>query len=90
MVQVGEQATATLQAFDFLGQPYEELISSELLDCELVSEIVGTIAASCSVERRGQGQYEISYQPTVKGRHQLCIKVEGQHVRESPFNLTVK
>ena len=90
MAQVGEHATAVFQAFDFIGKPYEQLIASESLDCELVSEIVGTIAASCSVERRGQGQYEISYQPTVKGRHQLHIKVEGQHIRESPFNLIVK
>ena len=45
--------------------------------------------ASCSVERRGQNQYEICYQPTIKGRHQLHIKVEGQHVRGSPFSLAV-
>ena len=59
------------------------------LECELVSEIAGT-RASCSVERRGQSQYEISYQPTIKGRHQLHIKVQGQHIRGSPLSFAAK
>ena len=58
------------------------------LDCELLSEITGA-KSSCSIERR-QSQYEISYQPTIKGRHQLHIRVEGQHIRRSPFSVAVK
>ena len=84
---VGEKSTAILQAINFEGKPCEEPIKS--LECELVSEITGT-RASCSVERRGQSQYEISYQPTIKGRHQLHIKVQGQHIRGSPLSLTGK
>ena len=84
---VGEKSTAILHAVRYEGKPCEEPIKS--LECELVSEITGT-RASCSVERRGQSQYEISYQPTIKGRHQLHIKVEGQHVRGSPSSVTVK
>ncbi len=34
--------------------------------------------------------YEINYQPTIKGRHQLHIKVEDQHIRRSPFSVAVK
>ena len=84
---VGETATALLQAIDFRGQPCEEPILS--LECELVSELTGTRTPG-SVERRGQSQYEISYQPTVKGRHQLHIKVEGRHIRASPFGISAK
>ena len=84
---VGEKSTAILQAINFEGKPCEEPIKS--LECELVSEITGT-RASCSVERRGQSQYEISYQPTIKGRHQLHIKVQGQHIRGSPLSLVAK
>ena len=84
---VGETSTAILQAINFDGKPCEEPIKS--LGCELVSEICGT-GASGSVERRGQSQYKISYQPTIKGRHQLHIKMEGQHVRGSPFDVVVK
>ena len=84
---VGEKSTAILHAVSYEDKPCEEPIKS--LECELVSEITGT-RASCSIERRGQSQYEISYQPTIKGRHQLHIKVEGQHVRASPSSVAVR
>ena len=84
---VGETATALFQIIDFRSQPCEEPVLS--LECELVSELTGTRTRG-SVERRGQSQYEISYQPTIKGRHQLHIKVEGQHIRASPFSVSAK
>ena len=84
---VGEMSTAILHVIGFEGEPCKVYI--KVLECELVSEITGT-RASCSVERRGQSQYEINYQPTVKGRHQLHIKVKGQHIRGSPFSVAVK
>ena len=87
MAVVGEKSTAILHAVSYEGKPYEDPIKS--LKCELVSEITGT-RASCSVERRGQSQYEICHQPSIKGRHQLHIKVEGQHVRGSPSSVAVK
>ena len=85
--KVMETSTVLLQAVNYGGTSYEKPIM--LLECELESEITCT-RASCSVERRGQSQYEISYQPTIKGRHQLHIKVEGQHVQGSPFSVGVK
>ena len=83
---VMEKSTVLLQAVNLGGKSYEKPIMS--LECELESKITCT-RASCSVERRGQSQYEISYQPTIRGRHQLHIKVEGQHVRRSPFSVAV-
>ena len=85
--KVMETSTVILQAVNYGGKSYEKPIMS--LECELESEITCS-RASCRVERRGQIQYEISYQPTIKGRHQLHIKVEGQHVRGSPFSVGVK
>ena len=82
---VGEKSTAILQAINLGGKPCEEPI--KLLECEVVSEITST-KGSCSVERR-QSQYDISYQPTIKGRHQLHVKVEGQHIRGNPFSVVV-
>ena len=85
---VGEKSTASLHIVNSAGIQLvgESLIKS--LECELMSEITGT-RASCSVERK-VSQYEISYQPTIKGRHQFHVKVEGQHVRGSPFSVAVK
>ena len=73
-----------LQAIDFKGRPCEEpIMSSEI---ELVSELTGTRTRG-SIERTGQSQYKISYQPTIKGRHQLHIRVDDQHIRGSPFTI---
>ena len=84
---VGVKSTAILHAVSYEGKPCEEPIKS--LECKLVSEITGT-RTNCSIERKGQSQYEISYQPIIKGRHQLHIKVEGQHIRGSPSSVAVK
>ena len=84
--KVMETSTVLLHAVNLGGKSYEKPIMS--LECELESEITCT-RVSCSVERRGQSRYDLSYQPTIKGRHQLHIKVEGQHVRGSPFSVAV-
>ena len=54
-----------------------------------MSELTGTRARG-STERRGQNLYHISYQPSIKGRHQLHIKVQAQHIRGSPFKVAAK
>ena len=84
---VGVKSTAILHAVSYEGKPFDKPIKS--LECELVSEITGT-RTNGNVERRGQSQYEISYQPTIKGRHQLHIKMEGQLIRGSPSSVAVK
>ena len=84
---VGEKCVATLQAIDFEGKLCKESI--KFLECIFVSEVTGT-RTSCDVEKTGQSQYEISYQPTIKGRHFLHIKASNQHIRGSPFSVAVK
>ena len=84
---VGEKSTAILQIINFSSEPCSRPIKS--LECELVSEITGSRVTG-KVERRGQNQYEIGYWPTVKGQHQFHVKVEGQHIRGSPFSVVVK
>ncbi len=83
---VGKKSSVIIQPIDCNGKPYEEAIKS--LQCEFVSEITHA-TVSGSIERRGQSQYELCYQPTIKGNHRLHIKVEGQHIRGSPFIVTV-
>ena len=84
---VGEKSTAILQTINFSSKPCSCPIKS--LECELVSEIKGSRVMGI-IERREQNQYEIGYQSTVKGKHQFYIKVEGQHIRGSPFSVAVK
>ena len=83
---VGEQTTLVVHAVDIHGRECNKPFGN--MDCELVSEATGVVVG-CKVEKKSS-QYEISYQPTHRGKHQLSIKVEGVHIRGSPFTVVVK
>ena len=87
VAEVGVMSTAILHAVGHEDKPFDKPIKS--LECELISEITNT-RMNCSVKRSGQSQYKITHQPTIKGRHQLHIKVESEHIRGSPSSVTVK
>ena len=83
----GEEAMAIVCICDVEGRAYPEPVES--LTCELISnsshnDIKGIVKI---IEA---GKYEVCYQPTSRGRHQLHIKVEGEHIKGSPFPVTVK
>ena len=61
----------------------------ETLTCELVSEIADE-KIDCSVKQVQTGEYEISYQVANGGRYKLNIKVEGEHIKGSPFTIKVR
>ena len=82
----GKRATAVLNVVDDKKKAYP--VPVESLTCELVSETTGE-KKDCSVKKTGDSRYEISYQPASRGRHQLHIKVEGDHIKESPFSIIV-
>ena len=84
---VGEKSTAVVKVVDFKGEPCMESINS--LECELVSVITGAPERGV-FEHKGGNLYNIGYQPAVKGKHQLCIKIEDTHIRGSPFEVAVK
>ena len=83
----GKKSTIILQTINFSSEPCSRPI--KLLECELVSEITSSGVIG-NIEQRGQNQYKIGYRPTVKGKHQFHVKVEGQHIRGSPFSVAVK
>ena len=86
---VGEKTTASLQSINFTSKPCE--LPEKSLECELVSRITGTRLHSQDFDiRRRHSQHFISYQPKVKGRHQLHIRVDGQEIKGSPFNVVAK
>ena len=88
VAEPGERATAVLNVVSNEHKAYTKPVKS--LICELVSESTGE-KIDCSVKKtEASGQYEISYQATSRGRHQLHIKVEGEHIKGSPFPVTVK
>ena len=83
-----ERATAVVHVVDDTGKACPTAVDA--LTCQLASNDHNTMI-HCSVKMtEAIGQYEISYQPTSRGRHQLHIKVEGEHIKGSPFPVTVK
>ena len=87
VAELGERATAVLHIVDnkekACSTPVETVIS------EFVA-ITTDVKTECSVKKLEASQYEISYQPASRGRHQLHIKVEGEFIKGSPFPVTVK
>lgn len=86
---VGEKACAVLQTINVDECLCEKPVQS--LECELVSDITDSVVKGF-VGRRGQSLhslYDLSYVPIDKGQHQLHVKVEGEHVRDSPFIVAV-
>ena len=82
VAEPGERATAVLHVVDHKGKACTTPV--ETLTCELVSEKI-----DCSVKKTEASLYEISYQATSRGMHQLHIKVEGEYIKGSPFPVTV-
>ena len=59
------------------------------MTCELVSEM-NAKSIEGDIRQVNDNQYEISYQATTAGRHQLHIKFDGKHIKASPFAVMVK
>ncbi len=78
---LGEMSRATFEAVNFNGQPCS--LDPGRIDCSLVAE------KAISVETQSIGYYGISYQPTIEGRHQLHIRIDGCHIKGSPFQVAV-
>ena len=83
----GERVTAVVQICDVTGKVYPALATS--LTCELSSDSSQDNAKG-TVKAIEGGKYEIGYQTTNRGKHRLHIKVEGKHIKGSPFPVTVK
>ena len=58
------------------------------VDCHL-SSLYNRFLIKCNVKDIGAGEYHIQYVPTVHGRHELSISMDGQPVAGSPFPVLV-
>ena len=86
MAEIGERANAVVHIIDQRGNNYTSEV--ETMRCEITHKSTSN-KVDCRAKKGSGNQYEISYQPTSRGRHQLYIKVEGEHIKGSPFNVTV-
>ncbi len=63
-------------------------IGSTAVVSEFKSVYNGSVI-KCKVDQSGPGEYRIQYTPTVRGRHELSVSVDGQQVAGSPFPVFV-
>ena len=71
-----------------------KLTNSKTTRCSAV--VVGQLKSlydgsviKCDVDQTGHAEYRIQYIPTVRGRHELTVSVDGQQVAGSPFPFSV-
>ena len=85
----GEKSSFIVKAATSRGDLCKEEIHS--IECEVVSEITDSTIFGNIIKRTENliSLYEISYVPLVKGRHQLHVKIEGEHIKGSPFTVSV-
>ena len=58
------------------------------VSCQMTSLYNGVIT-DCIIDGDGSGKYSIQYTPFVRGRHELTVLIDGQHVAGSPFPVFV-
>ena len=75
-------------------QTAEVTLTTKLINSK--TEVVGQLKSfydgsvvKCDVDQSGPGEYRIQYTPTVRGRHELTVLVDGQQVAGSPFPVFV-
>ena len=79
--QLGKPSTAVLKI------PHRQ---KQTIRAELQSLADPASSLQADVVGKGAGVYHITYTPRVRGRHDLSVKVNGQHVAGSPFRVFVK
>ena len=70
------------------------LINNQLTNrnCDITSQIKSLyngVITDCKVSSAGSGKYSMKYMPTIRGRHELTVSVDGHKVAGSPFPVLV-
>ena len=79
-----------------VGKPYVGTLTTRLsngkpnnrkckVTCHIESHFNG-VTTDCAIDEDGPGRYSIQYTPTVRGRHELTVLINGHHVAGSPFS----
>ena len=55
------------------------------IECTLKSQVNSKVAIKCHVSKVEDDEYCIQFIPTIRGRHQLVVVINGQEVTGSPF-----
>ena len=79
--EVGKSSEVTVLTNLANGKPTKQKC---IVECHLKSLVDGS-SGKCKVDRVKGHEYRIQYTPTVRGRHELSVTVNGVEVADSPF-----
>ena len=79
--EVGKPSNITVFTNLANGKPARQKC---VFECHLKSLVDGS-STKCEVDRVKGHEYRIQYTPTVRGRHELSVTVNGVEVADSPF-----
>ena len=82
---IGKKSTITLKLQTQDGSPLSVPLS--LISCELSSADDSQLI-SCDINETQSGNYDISFTPRTRGKHQLTIQLGGVNIPGSPFTLS--
>ena len=79
--EVGKSSEVTVLTNLANGKPTKQKC---VVECHLKSLVDGS-SGKCKVDQVKGHEYRIQYTPTVRGRHELSVTVNGVEVADSPF-----
>ena len=83
---VGKKSTIALNLQTQDGSPFS--VPFSLISCELSSGDDSQLI-SCDINETQSGNYDISFTPRTRGKHQLTIRLGGVNISGSPFTLHI-
>ena len=93
------KCTVDLTATAEVGKPYVGTLTTRLSNgkpnnrkCKVtchIKSLCNGATADCDIVKDGPGRYSIQYIPTVRGRHELTVLINGRHVAGNPFPVYV-
>ena len=93
------KCTVYLTAPAEVGKPYVGTLTTRLSNgkpnnrkCKVtchIESLCNGATTDCDIDKDGPGRYSIQYTPTVRGRHELTVLINGHHVAGSPFPVYV-
>ena len=93
------KCTVDLTAPAEVGKPYVGTFTTRLSNgrpnnrkCKVtchIKSLYDGVTTDCAIDKDGPGRYSIQYTPTVRGRHELTVLINGHHVTGSPFPVYV-
>ena len=82
---VGTHSQFSIEVLHSHGGPCS---SSQRITVELNSTTTRSVTKA-TVVQKSPSTYEVTYTPTTRGRHKLCVKVNGDDIHGSPFRVFV-